>query len=197
MNPIEHVFIAALNHLLQSAAWGRARLAPFAGRGASLALGPATLRFAITREGYAASSDDTPAAVNISLPLGALPGLIGVADAASGGVRLEGDAEFAEALGFVLRNLRWDAEEDLSRLVGDIAAHRVGEGARAAARAHTRAWQGLRDNLVEYLVEDGALLVTRQELAALAAELVTLRDDLARCEKRVERLAQRRGLRAT
>lgn len=191
MNPIEHAFIAALNHLLQSAAWARTRLAPFADRGASLTLGPATLRFMVSAEGYAVVADDTPPAVKISLPLEALPGLVGLTGATAGGVRLEGDAEFAEALGFVLRNLRWDAEEDLSRLVGDIAAHRVGEGVRAAARLQSRAWQGLRDNLVEYLVEDGALLITRAQLSTHGAELVTLRDDLARCEKRIERLERK------
>jgi len=191
MNPLDHAFIAALNHLLQAAAWARSRLAPFANRGARLVLGPVTLRFTVSDEGYATASDDTPPAVNISLPLEALPGLVGLSDSASGGVRLEGDAEFAEALGFVLRNLRWDAEEDLSRLIGDIAAHRVGEGVRSAARTHSRAWQGLRDNLVEYLVEDGEVLVTRTQLALHVAELVTLRDDLARCEKRIERLERR------
>lgn len=198
MNPIEHAFIAALNHLLHAAAWARTRLAPFADRSACLVLGPATIRFMVNSEGYAVACDDTAPAVNISLPLQALPGLVGIAEsAASGGVRLEGDAEFAEALGFVLRNLRWDAEEDLSRIIGDIAAHRVGQGVRSLAAAHARAWQGLRDNLVEYLAEDGAMLATRPQLSALAAELITLRDDLARCEKRVDRLVHApSGLRA-
>lgn len=190
MNPIEHAFIAALNHLLHAAAWARARLAPFAERSACLVLGPATIRFMVNGEGYAVACDDTAPAVSINLPLQALPGLVGITDSAAGGVRLEGDAEFAEALGFVLRNLRWDAEEDLSRIIGDIAAHRVGEGVRSLADAHARAWQGLRDNLVEYLAEDGAMLLTRPQLSALAAELITLRDDLARCEKRIERLVR-------
>jgi len=31
-------------------------------------------------------------------------------------------------------HLRWDVEEDLSRVVGDIAAHRMAQAGRAAAR---------------------------------------------------------------
>ena len=40
-------------------------------------------------------------------------------------VRLAGDAEFAQALAFVLQNLRPEPEEELSRFVGDAAAQRI------------------------------------------------------------------------
>ena len=41
-------------------------------------------------------------------------------------MRIEGDVLFAAALGEIASPARWDYEEDLSKVVGDIAAHRVG-----------------------------------------------------------------------
>ena len=63
--------------------------------------------------------------VSISLPAAAPLLALQGKDAVMRAARIEGSAEFAETLGFVIRNLRWDAEEDLSKVVGDIAAHRI------------------------------------------------------------------------
>ena len=41
-------------------------------------------------------------------------------------LKVEGDVMLAAAVGEVAKSLRWDYEEDLSRLVGDAIAHRIG-----------------------------------------------------------------------
>jgi ubiquinone biosynthesis accessory factor UbiJ len=45
-------------------------------------------------------------------------------------VKIEGDVQFAAELGWLAENLRWDIEEDLSRIVGDIPAHAVADAGR-------------------------------------------------------------------
>lgn len=47
-------------------------------------------------------------------------------------VKIEGDVQLAAELGWLADNLRWDVEEDLSRVVGDIPAHTLATGARQA-----------------------------------------------------------------
>ena len=42
-------------------------------------------------------------------------------------VKIEGDVQLAAELGWLAENLRWDVEEDLSRIVGDIPAHALGD----------------------------------------------------------------------
>ncbi len=42
-------------------------------------------------------------------------------------VKIEGDVQLAAELGWLAENLRWDVEEDLSRLFGDIPAHALGD----------------------------------------------------------------------
>lgn len=53
-------------------------------------------------------------------------------------VRIEGDVQFAAEVNWLVDHVRWDLEEDLSRLIGDAPAHAVGQGARAMAAALRR-----------------------------------------------------------
>jgi len=45
-------------------------------------------------------------------------------------VKIEGDVQLAAELAWLAENLRWDAEEDLSRLIGDAPAHGLADAGR-------------------------------------------------------------------
>jgi len=45
-------------------------------------------------------------------------------------VKIEGDVQLAAEVGWLAENLRWDAEEDLSRLIGDAPAHALADAGR-------------------------------------------------------------------
>jgi len=107
-------------------------------------------------------------------------------------VRIEGNAEFADALGFVFRHLRWDAEEDLARVFGDMVAHRVVEGGRQALDEGRRTLERAGGNLAEYLTEEALVLVPRTALPAFFHEVVELRDALGRLDRRIARIENRR-----
>ena len=106
-------------------------------------------------------------------------------------IRISGNADFADALGFVLRQLRWDGEEALSRLIGDIAAHRAVSTAREVATWHRNTARNVVENLVEYFGEERPLVVKKAALEDLAGDTAALRDDLARLEKRLRKLETR------
>lgn len=103
-------------------------------------------------------------------------------------VRLEGDAEFAQAISAVANNLRWDIEDDLSKVVGDVAATRLSGAARKVGGEIRAAQRKLAGNVAEYLLEENPQLVRPRSVDALAEAIRILRDDLARLEKRVDRL---------
>jgi ubiquinone biosynthesis accessory factor UbiJ len=90
----------------------------------------------------------TPAGLLDLAPIGGQPDLIltlteespwGLAQAALRGdnppVRIEGDVEFASEVNWLVDNVRWDIEEDLSRLVGDAPAHAMAGAARRIVQA--------------------------------------------------------------
>lgn len=192
---ISSLFLSATNHLLAQAGWARQRLQPHAGRTARLVLSPvAEIDFSVANDGQLAewSGEEAPE-VSLRLAVADLPRLlVDGLETAMRHVRIEGNAEFAEALGFVFRHLRWDAEEDLSRLFGDIAAHRLMEGGRKVVDEGRRSLERASGNVAEYLTEESTLLVPRKALPAFAEEVVTLRDAVARLDKRVARLEKRR-----
>lgn len=189
MQPLPAPAIVAVNHVLGQAAWAREKLAPFAGHVARLSMPPLDAAFVVLEDGrITAPAPDTEAEVTITLPATAPLLALQGHDAVMRAARLEGSAEFAETLGFVIRHLRWDAEEDLSKVVGDIAAHRLVDTAKKAAAWQQRAARSVAENLAEYFTEEQPLIARQHAIADFARDVDTLRDDLARLEKRVQRL---------
>ena len=50
-------------------------------------------------------------------------------------VRIEGDVQLAAEVNWLVDHVRWDMEEDLSRVIGDAPAHAMGQAARSLAQA--------------------------------------------------------------
>jgi ubiquinone biosynthesis protein UbiJ len=53
-------------------------------------------------------------------------------------VRIEGDVQLAAELNWMADHVRWDIEEDLARVLGDAAAHGLGQAVRALVTALQR-----------------------------------------------------------
>ncbi|MBW7903689.1 MAG: hypothetical protein H3C26_19650 [Rhodocyclaceae bacterium] len=180
---------AFVNRLLAAEGWAQTRLKPFAGQRARFAFGPFAQTLVVAGDGsLAPCADDAAAAVTIRLPDDAPFRLLGDRASLFASAHVSGAADFAEALGFVVRNLRWDVEADLAGVVGDIAAHRMASAGRALLAAGGEQTQRLGANVGEYLIEEVHLLVRRDEAAAFARELAALGDALARLEGRLARL---------
>ena len=176
---------AALNHMLAREPWARAALAPFAGRSARLQAAPFSVQLAIVADG-GFSADAGPPTVTIGVDAAALPRVLLEPKAALRNVRLDGDAEFAQALSNVLQKLRPEPEEELARFVGDAAAVRVVALLRAALAGAREAGGRLAVQAADYLVAENPMLVSRQEMEAFAADVARLRDDVERLAKRIE-----------
>jgi ubiquinone biosynthesis protein UbiJ len=50
-------------------------------------------------------------------------------------LRIEGDVQLAAEVNWLVDHVRWDPEEDLARLVGDVPAHRLASAGRRTAQA--------------------------------------------------------------
>ena len=182
-------FSLALNHLLQAEPWARERLAPYAGATVELRNAPfPPLRFLILPGGTVEAGGADPALVITLRP----EALIGLARGPEHFVRaldVAGDPRLASEVMALARHLRWDAEEDLSRLVGDVAAHRLAQAGRALVEWHADAARRLAQSLADYAVDETRMLMPRQEIDEFASQVARLRDAVERLEKRVERLA--------
>lgn len=110
----------------------------------------------------------------------------------SGAVHIEGDAEVAQAFSELLQHARPDLEEELSRVVGDVAAHQIGNIARSALAFGRRASDTFARNVAEYLQEEGRDLPTRIEADEFIAGVDAVRDGVDRLEARLALLEARR-----
>ena len=184
-------FITVVNHLLSQAEWARAALAEHAGKSAVVEVFPTRIAFSVESGGslVAAAPAGEPDVVIRLTPATALQ-ILAQGEKAWNKADVQGDTGFASALSRIAANLRWDVEEDLSRVFGDIAAHRLAQGGRAAAAWPKQAAESLAGALGEYLTEEKHLLVTPLRAAEFVREVDELRGAVERLDKRLERLQQ-------
>lgn len=191
--------IAGLNHVLDQQPWSRDRLRMHAGRVVELnVILPApiqavlpSLRLAVSEDArFEAAHPPGPAAVRMTVRLSIDAGFAWLREGPVGLQRhlsIEGDVLLAAAMAELAQRLRWDWEEDLSRVVGDLAAHRAGQTVRAV-HAQLRDFGQRVFGLCAARVEEGeAGVVGRGEWAIHQVELDELDARIAALEMRTAR----------
>lgn len=183
---------AVINHLLAQEPWARQELLRHAGKIACIDGGSVQLRLQVTADGIVEPAPaDEPARVTIRVKLSDLPLIAQNRERAFSYVQIEGDAEFANAISSLSKSLRWEAEHDLEKVVGPIAAVRLVSGAKAAFEAVKTGHRKLAENVAEFLLDEKPVLLRPQAVEAFSADVVRLRDDVERAAKRLARLEQK------
>jgi ubiquinone biosynthesis protein UbiJ len=106
-------------------------------------------------------------------------------------VRIAGDAEVAQAFSQLLKQIKPDIEEELSRVIGDVAAHQVGNTVRSVLSFGRRVGNTLLQNIGEYLSEEGRDIPSKTETEEFIREVDTLRDDVERFDARLNTLERK------
>ena len=177
-------------HLLAQADWARARLAEHCGKRVRVELPMGVLSVEIAEDGQVsqASLDETPDLVITLPPLAAMQWITD-RQSAWREARVEGDVELAAAISDVATNLRWDFEEDLSGVVGDVAAQRIGQSVRRLSVWPRDAAESAARGVAEFLAEEIHMLATPLEVETFTKDVDELRDSVERLQKRMDRLA--------
>ncbi|HJV05814.1 MAG TPA: sterol-binding protein [Chromobacteriaceae bacterium] len=179
--------IAVFNHVLGQQPARRAELAAYAGRRIGIVLPPLQVTGVITEEGWLAGCEGEPEAM-IRLKHAAALAALQRRSPALADVSLEGDAELAAAVGKLVARLQWDATEDLSRLLGDVAANRLQGWARGLLGFKGNVALRLAENWLEHLREEAPLLARQDDVNRYVQQVDALRDDVARLDKRLAQL---------
>ena len=177
---------AFINHLLRGAAWARDVLKLHAGKTARIDLVPFPLLLTVLDNGEVApAARDAIPSTTIQLTPGLMLRFSARDDTAWREVGIAGDTDFASAIHQLARDLRWDVEEDLSRVFGDIAAHRVAETGRTLRHWGEQAMENTGRSFAEYWTEEQPLIAAAREIDEFNRAVDGLRDEVARLEKRI------------
>lgn len=104
-----------------------------------------------------------------------------------GTIELTGSAETAQLFHRLMAFAKPDLEEELSGLVGDVAAHGIGDIARNVARWGRDAGSTVGQNISEYLQEESRTVPSRYEVEKFGDRVNELRDDVDRLAARIKR----------
>jgi ubiquinone biosynthesis protein UbiJ len=128
----QHRIVLLLNHILLQESEAMRRLAKQQGRVVLVQWRSLTVKLVATPAGLLdlATAQAQP---DLLLTLGEESPLTLAQAALSGDkptVRIEGDVQLAAEVNWLVDHVRWDIEEDLSRVIGDASAHTLGRAAR-------------------------------------------------------------------
>jgi ubiquinone biosynthesis protein UbiJ len=177
----------ALAHQLE----GRALALEFAGTPVTLWFRVAAGRIAIDMpaDGAAAAADATLTGSPLSLL--SMVGPDAEERFRGAAIRIAGDAEVAQRFRELLQQAQPDLEEELSRVVGDVAAHQVANVARGFLDWGRKAAESFSTNVAEYLQEEGRDVPARVEVEEFLEGVDQLRDAADRLDARLARIESR------
>jgi ubiquinone biosynthesis protein UbiJ len=184
--------VPAINRILRGNSWALDKLKPFAGRSARFQLPFLHMSYTVLETGeMSAASESAAADVTFTLTPGVLLRLAARDPSVWTEIAVSGDTDFATVLNFIWRNAYWDIEEDMSRVFGDIAAHRLVGVGRALDEWRSKSFDSITHSLAEYWTEEQPLIARTYDIEAFNREVDRLREDAARLEKRLEILMSR------
>jgi ubiquinone biosynthesis protein UbiJ len=198
-----------INHVLAGEPWASAELAKHAGKAIALEMPFGRFAVQITNSGLLEAvrhADSTEisdgeavppirTALVLTISSQALSTLLTssgpIRENAFKSVTIAGDADLAQLLGRLAGQLRWEYEEDLSKIIGDAPAHFAVAQGKKIASAGKAAGRDLLENTVEYLSEEKKVLLNQRDFAIHKNQLMELRDSVERLDKRIALLQQR------
>lgn len=102
---------------------------------------------------------------------------------------VEGDVELGQNVHAFFKNIEVDWEEHLSKIVGDVAAHQMGNLVRDVKTFLNKAVQNFQGDLNDYMHEEVRWAPLREEIQAFSEAVDALRNGVERLEARAKHLS--------
>lgn len=182
-----------LNHLLDQHRSAKYKLQAEAGKVVAFEIKPVRLALRVNEKGYfqasrAVSGVEAPVDTEIAMDWADLAGAVRAPGSAGRKARISGDMDFAQVVAGVIMDLQWDPEHDLARIIGDAQAIWVMNSLTAVGTSLQDVVARFKSNLREYVVHEKSMTPTSSEFEGFRSDIAQLRDEIARLEKRLEKL---------
>ena len=177
-----------LQHITNQNNWSRPYLTPFAGKTVQFDFVLLKANLLILEDGSLSLAGETAIAdATVHIPPSLALRLLAKDEAAKMFVKIDGDTHLVTELSKVLRNMRWDIEEDLSHVTGDIAAFKIGEFSKKTFSEMKQQSINAAEMLSEFWQEEKPILAKKRHVEQFNADVDTLKSDVARLEKKLDK----------
>jgi ubiquinone biosynthesis protein UbiJ len=180
-----------LQHITNQNNWSRQHLIAYAGKVVKFDIVLIKTRLLILEDGSLGVAPKNAAVdASIHIPPSLALRLMAKDEAAKMLIKVEGDTHLATALGKVLQHIRWDVEEDLSKVIGDIPANKIASATKKVISTAKNQTINVAEMLAEYWQEEKPVLAKKWQVEQFNAAVDTLRSDFTRLEKKIAKLKQ-------
>lgn len=104
-------------------------------------------------------------------------------------ISIQGDIDLAKEVSEILKKIRWDVEEDLSKIVGDVAANRLGRIGKNFLSGSKSAAINIAEAFKEYWEEENPLIAKKFRVERLLNDIDLISEDVDRLEAKINNLA--------
>jgi ubiquinone biosynthesis accessory factor UbiJ len=180
---------AFLQHMTNQNNWSRQYLLAFSGKVVQFNIAFISTSLLILEDGsLGIAPKNAMADAIIHIPPSLALRLLAKDEAAKMRIKIEGDTHLASELSKILQHMRWDIEEDMSKLVGDIPANKIASLSQKTAATAKEQAINIAEMLTEYWQEEKPILAKKWQVEQFNADVDTVRSDFARLEKKLEKL---------
>jgi len=182
-----------LQHITSQNNWSRAYLVSFAGKVVQFDFVLIKANLTILEDGsLSLAGESAQPDAFIHIPPSLALRLLAKDDAAKMQIKIDGDTHLATELSKILQQMRWDIEEDLSHLVGDITASKLGETTQKVLHETKKQSVNLAEMLTEYWQEENPVVAKKRHVEQFNHDVDSLKSDIARFEKRLQKITQQK-----
>ena len=187
------IVLRAINHLIEQEKWARDLLLRHDHKIVAVELPFGSFRLLI-QDGLLqdAKQEDIESSVSLEISQEAFWAFVKDGKgAAMKFVRISGDVYLAADLNRLFAELRWEAEEDLSKLIGDAPSRRIIVESKKVFTQANNAVEDLKSGVRDFFVNERNILLGANQFNDFKSEIRLLRDQLDRAEKKLNHIEQR------
>ena len=189
------IAVTPINHILRGERWACKRLQFHSGKTICVQIPPLfELNMIIKTNGEIQDTikQDKIDTTFCLLP-SMLPGLLTHDEKAYTQIKISGDADFANELIKISKNINLNSniEQDLSKFVGDIPAHRIAQAGEKAVQWHANSINNLSHAILEYWMEEHPMLTKPAYINRFIHEVTILQDNMEQLNQRIQTLTQK------
>ena len=177
-----------LNHILFQNDWMSTRLKKFHNKTILIKISELSIYFSVNKKGLLEHIGHVknPDA-SISMPIKSL--INQILHKENKDITIKGDIDLAREVSEILKKIKWDVEEDLSKIIGDVAANRVGILGEKVLNESKKITISIAEAFKEYWEEEKPLIAKKNRVHQFLAEIDNISEDVERIEAKINSLA--------